>query len=309
MFYIQVVLQSVFIIRSINDPQLAENSNVSLVAASLFASLFSISNKYTWLDKDCMDDDVQDPEWSRKWPCINKWYVLRIIWRFSFVATRFCMISLIWLVLGGAPLGLFLVASFCVWCMPFCIAEEGSLREARVVPWGASRCWIILIASVFGLASLIATPAAERYLYVGIHGCEMVMSLTVITIFAYFEYECPLCADEEKRQANGNNYIQMFILGGWTTMMIDFASYGILLFRDKFEGNAWLRSIKIMGQGLDAIEKTPEYLEKERAEIAKNVFNDLNVFEDDIYNVSESSKHETVEKMSLQIEQQDTSNV
>eukprot|EP01084_Bolivina_argentea_P278526 475875_1 len=50
----QVVLQSVFIIRSNNDPELAKNSSIYLVALSLISSLFSVTNKYIWLDKEAV---------------------------------------------------------------------------------------------------------------------------------------------------------------------------------------------------------------------------------------------------------------
>ena len=49
-----------FIIRSFNDANLRENSSIELVAVSLFASLFSISNKYTWLDKDGVEDEAKE---------------------------------------------------------------------------------------------------------------------------------------------------------------------------------------------------------------------------------------------------------
>eukprot|EP01083_Nonionella_stella_P207445 753590_1 len=48
----QIVLQSVFIIRSANDEELRKNgSNIGLLLFSVLASLLSISNKYVWFDK------------------------------------------------------------------------------------------------------------------------------------------------------------------------------------------------------------------------------------------------------------------
>jgi len=49
----QIVLQSVFIIRSANDDILKENgSNLPLILLSVVASLFSISNKFVWGDRN-----------------------------------------------------------------------------------------------------------------------------------------------------------------------------------------------------------------------------------------------------------------
>ena len=185
------MLQSVFIIRSVNDDRLAQNSSIQLVAASLFASLFSISNKYTWLDKYAFEETAQDAKFRAKCPFVNPWCALRIIWRFSYVATRFCVLSLIWSVLGGAALGFFLCVSFFCWCIPFVIVEwiMDPREDLNILD-----CPLVFASSCgFGLCSLIATPAGEKYVYACTHGLEMTISLTLITIFAYMEFECNLC--------------------------------------------------------------------------------------------------------------------
>ncbi len=234
--YIQVVLQSVFIIRNFNDQELRGNSSIELVATSLAASLFSIANKYTWLDKEGMDDDVIDPEWNSDCPCVNGWYVLRVIWRFSFVATRFCVLSLIWSVLGGTVLGIFLPISFCIWCVPFFVVAPDDAFDPKDP---TDCCFYCIIAAGFGLVSLIATPATEHMLLVCLHGWEMIASLTVITIFAYNDFDCGICANAEERQAENNPYIKLFIIAGWSTMAIDFIGYGILLSAGAFENDAF----------------------------------------------------------------------
>ena len=197
-----MVLQSVFLIRSVNDSQLAENSSIQLVAASLFASLFSISNKYSWLDKDCVTDDAKDAKWKAKIPCVNPWYLVRIIWRFCYVTTRFCILSLVWSVLGGALFGIFLAISFCTWCMGIIIYERihdaSSYDDWYVLP---------LVGIVYGCVSLIATPADDKLTYMVIHNVEMITSLTIITIFAYSDFTCAICADSQQRQATNNKYI------------------------------------------------------------------------------------------------------
>ena len=217
------------------------------MAVSLAASLFSISNKYTWLDKDGVEDEAADPKCKAKCPCINGWYVVRIVWRFAFVATRFCILSLIWSVLGGAFLGIFLAVSFCVWWT--------SLLPTVLEEFGADEWyWIILVPFMWGTSSLISTPASEKLAFAVLHGLEMVTALTVITVFAYNEFDCGICADSGSRQAANNPYIRLFIISGWSTMAIDFIGYGILLFSGMFKDGSWEKSFGVFFDGLEEIE-------------------------------------------------------
>ena len=170
------------------------------MAVSLVASLFSISNKYTWLDKDGVVENAREPEFKRRCPCINGWYVLRIIWRFSFVATRFCVLSLVWSVLGGEFLGIFLAISFCLWNCSFLFSLKVSDEHFNGEDY-------VILTTLWAMASLISTPTTTNWIFICIHGWEMILSLTVITIFAYNEFECSICADSDERQANNNPYI------------------------------------------------------------------------------------------------------
>ena len=84
-------------------------------------------------------------------------------------------------------------------------------------------------STIIGCVSLISSPPSNKILVACAHGWEMTMSLIVITIFAYNEFECGICADSHNRQANNNPYIKTFIFVGWITMAIDLIFYGILL--------------------------------------------------------------------------------
>ena len=230
-----------FIIRSVNDEELRETSSIILVAVSLIASLFSIANKYCWLDKDGFEHWAQDPEFKKKCPCVNPWYILRIIWRVSYVTTRFCILSLVWTVLGGVFLIIFLVLSFCAWCGSFRFISEEHGPEIKY-------------ALMWGISSLIATPTSDKIASACIHGCEMIILLTVITIFGYVEFDCIICADAQDRQASNNPYIQMFIIAGWITMVIDFIAYGIILNQDLLSPMAWWSARDMFEKGAKEIE-------------------------------------------------------
>eukprot|EP01084_Bolivina_argentea_P121821 215901_1 len=217
----QVVLQSVFLIKGQNDHKLKANSSIYLVAISLAASLFSIANKYTWLDKNCVVDDAKEAKLSKKPPFVNFWYVLRVIWRFSFVSTRFTILSLLWSVLGGAFLGVFLVISWIYWIAAY------FLQRDLYIP---NTFWEWLGTIMYSFASLIATPASDKW-YIGImHAIEMIVTMSIITCFAYNDsFDCKICADPSDRQAINNIYIKMFISVAWITMVTDFATYFVML--------------------------------------------------------------------------------
>ena len=241
------MLQSVFIIRSYNDIQLRNNSSIQLVAASLIASLFSISNKYVWLDEEAFcNGSVQAdrPNWKAGCPCVNPWYVLRVIWRFSFVATRFCVLSLMWSVLGGISLGLFLVASFIGWYATMYMYRWYMYLKDRIIESDDERAGVgkkCGIAMVWGIAALISTPANPSYVFALLHGLEMIGCLSVITIFAYLEFDCGLCgifADATDRQANNNPYIKMFLFSGWGALIVDLISYITLLGNKAFDDDS-----------------------------------------------------------------------
>eukprot|EP01083_Nonionella_stella_P170206 578743_1 len=217
----QVVLQSVFIIRSQNDPYLSTQSS-HLVSISLLASLISVANKYLFVDRDCFVYIAKDAQWSKKAPFVNKWYLLRVLWRFSFITTRFALLSLLWSVLGGAFLLIFLLISFLLWCVLIKIEMSMFIGLKLII--------------VYGFISLVATPAYASYLFAIGHGIEMIVTLSVITLFAFDKsIDCIICADPIDRQATSTKhvYILSFIMAGWISMMIDFITYYILLLNDK----------------------------------------------------------------------------
>ena len=137
-------MQSVFLIRSYNDETLRNNSSVELVVVSLLASLFSVASKFVWLDGDACRDNGKDAEWSTQCPFVNGWYLLRVIWRFSYVTTRFCVLSLLWSVLGGVILCIFLPISCCCWCISF----------FTNVPYSEERCVYSINGAVYLLLQL-----------------------------------------------------------------------------------------------------------------------------------------------------------
>eukprot|EP00486_Rosalina_sp_Unknown_P015030 CAMPEP_0201593720 /NCGR_PEP_ID=MMETSP0190_2-20130828/191242_1 /ASSEMBLY_ACC=CAM_ASM_000263 /TAXON_ID=37353 /ORGANISM="Rosalina sp." /LENGTH=147 /DNA_ID=CAMNT_0048053023 /DNA_START=187 /DNA_END=627 /DNA_ORIENTATION=- len=68
-----ILLQSVFIIRSYNDPRLT-GDDLILIGFSVIASLFSVANKYVGLDENTFEDEAKSLSGKGGCPnCINYW--------------------------------------------------------------------------------------------------------------------------------------------------------------------------------------------------------------------------------------------
>eukprot|EP01083_Nonionella_stella_P109816 320665_1 len=114
----QMVLQSVFLIRSVNDPHMFLSSNIGLLLFSVLASLFSIASKLVWYDKEqgrVFELAVSLKPRQECPHCVQYWYVVRVLWRFSYVLAKFVAFTLIWAVLGGAWLPMWTGIWFVFW--------------------------------------------------------------------------------------------------------------------------------------------------------------------------------------------------
>ena len=80
------------------------------------------------------------------------------------------------------------------------------------------------------------------------------IALAIITVFAYVEFPCGLCADAEQREAAHNKYIRMLIVAGWITFAIDMIGYGIMLSNGLFKERAWKKSYDLFQDGLERLE-------------------------------------------------------
>eukprot|EP01084_Bolivina_argentea_P281277 481226_1 len=124
----QIVLQSVFIVRSANDQALLMNgTNIGLILFSILASLFSIANKFVWFDK--RNEDICHKAMSlhprESFPdCIHYWYLIRVLWRWCHIFAKFAVFTLIWVVLGGAWLPVWIGLSFLFWLILSCIVFD-----------------------------------------------------------------------------------------------------------------------------------------------------------------------------------------
>eukprot|EP01083_Nonionella_stella_P115659 343150_1 len=201
-----------------------------------FFIIIKIANKFTWIDKDCVVEEAKDSNLSRKIPFINAWYVLRVIWRFSFVTLRFCVLGLIWSALGGAFLGIFVVISYIHWCLALMYYFKVLDDEEPDEIYKNGTASIVAVSLMYGIVCLISTPASESILFAISHAVEMISIMVVITIFATNEsIVCELCADEHQRQLSQNPFIKLFIFIAWISMAIDAVSYFLMLYYRRVE--------------------------------------------------------------------------
>merc|ERR1719295_879115 len=126
----QIMLQSVFIIRSYNDPNLRD-TQIELLMLSVLASLFSISDKFVKFDEGMgVENTFKSPKF-RNWSyglCFNLQslgYAARVIWRICTIASNFAVYVLIWTVLGGAFLPIYAFVVYIFYVLLTAYVESG----------------------------------------------------------------------------------------------------------------------------------------------------------------------------------------
>ena len=213
----QIMLQSVFIIRSYNDERIPRD-DLLLISFSVLASLISIANKYVYLDEEPFDDDAKSLTPKMKFPnCVNYWYVLRVIWRVSDIMSKFAVYVLIWVVLGGAFLPIWGAIIFICWSI-YRIVDEGRCESTFIV---------------FGLISLggIFTENDRKIILYIFKFVENGIGLGIVLIFAMVDFDCGICASSELRRFSNetnNTRILRFYIMGCSAAVIEIISFVLL---------------------------------------------------------------------------------
>eukprot|EP01084_Bolivina_argentea_P217138 368742_1 len=279
----QILLQSVFILRGFNDPNLRNNSSVMLVLVSLFASVFSVTSKFLWLDTQAVDKGVEaelkfkciNKESCDLFPCVNKIYLLRTLWRFSMISIRFVILSLFWVVLGGKILIIYTVVSWIYWLiitrMTFgyvtvkTFGNPDQYKKIRCFIWEckkithcestASMSNIILVSVI----SIASNPATREKKLVFFRTIENIITLGILILFAFSEdmtehfgfsitFICNICADSQGHQASQNVYIFLFMVSGLILFFIElitsFLMHYLRVFQDRSDAAAAADNLK-----------------------------------------------------------------
>ena len=205
----QLLLQSVFVIRSDNDPELRRDANMILLLFSISASILCISNKYIAWDKDM--NVVADQAKEIKCaccvcPCMNVLYIERILWRSCHILNRFVLLALIWSVIGGV----FLVVAFSLTLVVWIAAmyrEDNDIRFAlkcgvtatvgmvtgverihlNILRWIENICWfvsvVVFITNSFS-CSICANPCYRMIMEMDDAECEWKQNMAVLTFLS-----------------------------------------------------------------------------------------------------------------------------
>eukprot|EP01083_Nonionella_stella_P029686 81651_1 len=226
----QIVLQSVFLIRSANDSseQLAEGSNMDLLLFSVLASLFSISNKFVWADTQGFVREIARSLKPRQsFPgCVNYWYIARAFWRLCHFLSKFAAFTLIWVVLGGAWLPIWAGTIFIVWSM-------WVMRQLRMDS-NYNHCEVVSEGFILGLFYIVAllNPSKQWVSHFIYKWIETTIALTAITVFGMIQFKCGICADSALRMLFGtdNDRIRIYWIMGVAAHVMDAVLYSLLYF-------------------------------------------------------------------------------
>ena len=115
----QVVLQSVFLLRYTASAEGIEDTfSLTLITVSITASILSIANKYAWFDEQAVVVDAKELNGGRKaadgFYCSWR-FLLRLVWRWSDLAVRFVIFCLLWVIIGGVFILVYLVLTYIVY--------------------------------------------------------------------------------------------------------------------------------------------------------------------------------------------------
>eukprot|EP01084_Bolivina_argentea_P000860 1572_1 len=216
----QIIFQSVFFVRSTNDEYLSseEGSNDVLMIFSIVASLISISNKFAVImDSNGFKNGAEELKPRRQFPdCVQYWYIVRRMWRFCDILSRFAVFVLVWTAMGGSWLAVWIGLVYVYWIFGvFCGKNVGPFSIAL---------------GVYG------SPSFHVLKYI-----ESIVGLSMVTIFSTLKFDCMICADVSTRQlANPNNSrILIFLIMGWVSFILEVIMYAVMSFYDKIKHDEW----------------------------------------------------------------------
>ena len=215
----QIMLQSVFIIRSYNDSEL-QNTEIWLLLLSVFASLLSISSKFVKWDADegafaYKRDFGKTPEFESisQGLCFNKptmWYAVRVLWRVFHTAAAFSIYVLVWTVMGGAFLP--------IWCSVVYLLFAIVVFMDMGVDW---ETFLKPLANMGGLVEL-------EWPQISIKWATNLIGLVLIAVFASTNFDCAICADASRRNFDNetesgstNHRIAIFFVMGCVSFVMD----------------------------------------------------------------------------------------
>eukprot|EP01084_Bolivina_argentea_P194758 334226_1 len=215
----QIILQSIFVIRSANDNELQRaSSNDILVMLSITASLISISNKFiATLDTVAVEDIAVSLKPRAQCPaCVQYWYIIRSLWRIFDIMSRFVVYVLIWAVIGGAWLPIWFGLVSIVWILIGRFVMGNSVVESVV----------------YAFVCAVGTSLDKDIMINVFAYIQTAVGLTIITIFTLMEFDCWNCSDAKERQMTNNNRVMVFVIMGWSSLFGQIILYAMMRLKE-----------------------------------------------------------------------------
>lgn len=211
----QIMLQSVFVIRSYNEEQLRD-SEIWLILVSIFASLMSISSKYMW-----EYPSIRDPDQDVSTETMR--YIVCVLWRTCDITSNFVVYVLIWTVMGGGWLP--------IWCLIIFIINVALFRVVGYFDMRGG----LFIGTVMAFISLGGTLLKSHPKAHCLKWMQIVIGLALVMLFALFPFDCEICADSAHRQFDNTdesgvtNYrIFIFYVVGWIALVLEIVLYWVM---------------------------------------------------------------------------------
>eukprot|EP01084_Bolivina_argentea_P056012 102567_1 len=229
----QIILQTVFLVRSVNDDVLRTQSNNSLVFMSLIASIFNVANKFHMMDKLGVEDKAKSAQtdigcpgcfghckYGDTWKfSVQGWYIVRIMWRYAHILCRFSIFSVMWILLGGLPFIIYVFIATCGCCgfwtiFAFTCGDYYMITDEMTD------------AQLFGVMFLgsVSLPLCDDQVFFKVFvlkWLENSVLLLVITLYTGYAWDCVTCSDSSRRRMSDDNSILTLVIIGWIAYAID----------------------------------------------------------------------------------------
>ena len=220
----QVMLQSVFLMRTYNNnSSLLPLADTILLILSVAASILSISSKYTRVDRSdstyvtkfsqklfisSKDGDINSIPYKCCCNFISYGYFVHVFWRFGSILSRVCVYSLLWTVLGGFYLAIYIpMEMIIIWIvLTFFISKRNAFQE-RILVGGIS------------LGAVYVGEKKETKMFIS-RIIDDTILMIVVTVFSLVEFNCLFCHDANNRNFFKNKSIAVFIVVGWCSIGI-----------------------------------------------------------------------------------------
>mmetsp|Transcript_72226 Transcript_72226/g.115139 ORF Transcript_72226/g.115139 Transcript_72226/m.115139 type:complete len:1381 (+) Transcript_72226:122-4264(+) len=217
----QVVLQTVFLLRYTASVSAVDDTiSIGLIVVSIAASILSIANKYAWFDQQAVVTIAKEFNGGKRGEFYCSWrFIVRSVWRWCDLCCRFVIFSLLWVIIGGAYILVYAAASYLFYY--FIVLDRIKMNEANL--------WYRLLATTICIVGIIL-DWEWHFCILRLLDHGVMMIIIAVVGFVTFDFDCPktLCSDNAKRDVWNVPIIQVFILLGLISYVIEFITYMII---------------------------------------------------------------------------------